>query len=524
MAPLSVHSPGRGHPHPDSEVCGALLGHRPEPGVRGDAAPDQQVVDALGRGGVERLADQYVADGLLEADAATSATGTGSPVRSRASTQRATAVLSPENEKSKRCRSRSRRTGQAAREVDVDTVAVAGGPVDVGAARERQAEQPGHLVERLTRRVVDRRAERVDVAGDVGDAQQAGVATAHQQRQARLGQRAVLELVDGDVGGQVVDAVQRLARDRARAPSPPRRPTSSAPARPGPLVTAIASTSWRREPGGLAGPLDGRHHRLEVGPAGDLGHHAAEPGVLVDAAGDGVGEQGVAADDADAGLVARRLDAEDQRPARSSRSLRRGGRRPQHDRGRCRRGSSAAAGRPRRSRRRRRRPAHRRCPRAPRAAAGRRRRPRPARPRPRAARVASPRRRDAGVTAIRCSSATSADDARRGVRRRPRRRPRRPGSGRSARRRQTPSRPAPRDQASGPRQSASSAAIGVGVGGGGRPDHETGLRGPGGHGVGPAQVERLGVAQLGPLLGDGAGQPAGARAAPARRACGKASG
>ena len=42
-------------------------------------------------------------------DAATSSTGTGSPARSRASTQRATAVFSPENEKSKRCRSRSRR-------------------------------------------------------------------------------------------------------------------------------------------------------------------------------------------------------------------------------------------------------------------------------------------------------------------------------------------------------------------------------------------------------------------------------
>ena len=42
-------------------------------------------------------------------DAATSATGTGSPLASRASIQRATAVLRPENEKSKRCRSRSLR-------------------------------------------------------------------------------------------------------------------------------------------------------------------------------------------------------------------------------------------------------------------------------------------------------------------------------------------------------------------------------------------------------------------------------
>ena len=42
-------------------------------------------------------------------EAATSSTGTGSPARCFASTQRATEVLSPEKEKSKRCRSRSRR-------------------------------------------------------------------------------------------------------------------------------------------------------------------------------------------------------------------------------------------------------------------------------------------------------------------------------------------------------------------------------------------------------------------------------
>ena len=43
------------------------------------------------------------------------------------------------------------------------------------------------------------------------------MAAADQQRQARVGQRAVLELVDGDVRGEVVDAVQRLAEpDRER--------------------------------------------------------------------------------------------------------------------------------------------------------------------------------------------------------------------------------------------------------------------------------------------------------------------
>ena len=87
----------------------------------------------------------------------------------------------------------------------------------------------------------------------------------------------------------------------------------SAPASPGPDVTARASTSAEPDPGLGAGALDGRDHRLEVGAAGDLRDDAAEPGVLVDGAGHGVGEQPGAADQADPGLVARGLDAEDER-------------------------------------------------------------------------------------------------------------------------------------------------------------------------------------------------------------------
>ena len=143
--------------------------------------------------------------------AATSSTGTGSPARSRASTQRATAVFRPEKEKSNRCRSRSRREVSPRGKSTCTLLPLAGGPVDVRAAGERQAEQPRHLVERLPRRVVDGGAERVDSARDVVDPEQAGVAAADQHRQARLRQRAVLELVDRDVGGEVVDAVDRLA-------------------------------------------------------------------------------------------------------------------------------------------------------------------------------------------------------------------------------------------------------------------------------------------------------------------------
>ena len=144
--------------------------------------------------------------------AATSATGTGSPARSRASTQRATAVLSPENEKSKRCRSRSRRAVSPRGKSIATRSPVARRPVDVRAAGERQPEQPGDLVERLPGRVVDGRAQRLDAARSRRrPAAGEECPPRDQQRQAGLGQRPVLELVDGDVGGEVVDAVQRLA-------------------------------------------------------------------------------------------------------------------------------------------------------------------------------------------------------------------------------------------------------------------------------------------------------------------------
>ena len=50
------------------------------------------------------------------------------------------------------------------------------------------------------------------------------------------------------------------------------------------------------------------------------------------------------------------------------------------------------------------------------------------------------------------------------------------------------------------------------VGGGGRPDHDAGLRGPGADCVGAPEVERLGVVQLGALVDHRPGQPARARA------------
>ena len=86
-------------------------------------------------------------------------------------------------------------------------------------------------------------------------------------------------------------------------------------------MTAIASMSASVTPACRQRPVDGRDHRLQVRPAGHLGHDAAEARVLVDAGGDRVGEQLVPAHEPDAGLVAGRLDAEDQRvPSSTPRS------------------------------------------------------------------------------------------------------------------------------------------------------------------------------------------------------------
>ena len=66
MAPLSVHSPGRGTRTRMPRADGTLLGEHAQARVRGHPAADQDVLDALGSGGVDGLAGEHVADGLLE--------------------------------------------------------------------------------------------------------------------------------------------------------------------------------------------------------------------------------------------------------------------------------------------------------------------------------------------------------------------------------------------------------------------------------------------------------------------------
>ena len=101
---------------------------------------------------------------------------------------------------------------QAHRHLDGVRVAVLAVAVDVRAARIREAEQAGDLVEALPRRVIQRGTNHVDFARHVFHVQQRGVAAGDDQRQRVLGERAELQLSDGDVPDHMVDAVDRLVR------------------------------------------------------------------------------------------------------------------------------------------------------------------------------------------------------------------------------------------------------------------------------------------------------------------------
>jgi hypothetical protein len=137
------------------------------------------------------------------------------------------------------------------------------------------------------------------------------VATADQERHRRLGKGTVFQLIHADVRGEVVDPVQRLA-ERVRVRLGRRDAHQERAREPGPGRDGDPVQVGGGDTGLIQGPLDGRHHRLQMRPGGDFGDDAAEARVLVDAGGDRVGEERGAADDADAGLVAGGLDTEDE--------------------------------------------------------------------------------------------------------------------------------------------------------------------------------------------------------------------
>ena len=115
-------------------------------------------------------------------------------------------------------------------------------------ARVAEAEQLGHLVVGLPRRVVARAAEQVGTRRRRGTQIQAGVAARDDQHDRRQRQRrrcAGPATRCGRRGGG-----RRRAAGRATAPAPWRTdtPTSSEPTRPGPCVTATASRSRQPTP------------------------------------------------------------------------------------------------------------------------------------------------------------------------------------------------------------------------------------------------------------------------------------
>ena len=72
---------------------------------------------------------------------------------------------------------------QATRETDGRGVTAGRGAINDRTARIGQAEQSCHLVVGFTRGVVDGGAQFLDVAGQVADVQQGGVASGYQQGQ-----------------------------------------------------------------------------------------------------------------------------------------------------------------------------------------------------------------------------------------------------------------------------------------------------------------------------------------------------
>lgn len=138
------------------------------------------------------------------------------------------------------------------------------------------------------------------------------MAAGDDQGDAALGERAVVEDVDGGVAGEVVHAVegdtegQRVGLAGGKADL--HRRGEAGPGGGGDGVDVAEA-----DPGLVEGVAHHRGDGVQVGAGGDLRDDASEAGVLVHARGEGVAEQDAVGDDADAGFVAGGLDAQDDR-------------------------------------------------------------------------------------------------------------------------------------------------------------------------------------------------------------------
>ena len=92
----------------------------------------------------------------------------------------------------------------------------------------------------------------------------------------------MFQLVDGHMGSQVIDAIQGLA-ERYRVGLSRRHSYQKRPGQSGSGGNGDGVDIAEPDPGLGERPVNRRHHGLQMGPAGDLRHYAAESGVLVDA-------------------------------------------------------------------------------------------------------------------------------------------------------------------------------------------------------------------------------------------------
>ena len=231
MAPLSVHSPGRGTRTRMPSLGRPLLGQDAQPRVRCDTTADEDVLDPLGDGGADRLAGQHVAHRLLERRGDVGDRHRVSGVLARLHPAGDRGLEAGEGEVEAVPLEVAPR-GQPAREVDGDRRAGEGGAVDVRAAGERQAEQPGDLVEGLPRGVVDGGPQRLDgsrsrhppAAGRSGRRTRASRGTGPAAVRARAGRRPRARR-----GGS-----RRTAACRGRGPATSRQRLPPAARRPVP--------------------------------------------------------------------------------------------------------------------------------------------------------------------------------------------------------------------------------------------------------------------------------------------------
>ena len=185
IAPLSVQRSSGGIRSCTPAAAARDGGHLAQPPVGDDAPAEQQARHARPLARVERLGEQHVDDRLAEGGRDVVDRERRRRPRPARSTCRATAVFSPEKREVEAVPLAVLRRGQAAREADAAGSPPARRAVDRRTAGVGQAEQPGGLVERLPRRVVERLAEQLHVVDQVADEQQGGVAAGDEQRDRR---------------------------------------------------------------------------------------------------------------------------------------------------------------------------------------------------------------------------------------------------------------------------------------------------------------------------------------------------